>query len=160
MFSHYPLGGMKKRIAASLLFSGALMFAQNSVDVQWNQVCQTAGGRPMRVKTTNGEIVDGYCMSVNVDEIAIRTEDHKVVKITRAALARMAVVPRDHQVRALGRGMRGGLRTGFHTLLTPNAPAALLLIPGTLAWGAVAAPFCVAGDLVARTQRETEIRTH
>jgi hypothetical protein len=151
---------MRKRIAALLLLSGALAFGQNSIDVAWNQVCQTAAGRPMRVLTANGDTVEGYCMSVNVDEIAIRTEDHRVVKVARGALSRMAVVPKDHQIKALGRGMRQSLRVGFHALLTPNAPGALLLIPGTLAWGAVAAPFCLTGDLVARNQRETEIRTH
>jgi len=143
-----------------LLLSGAWTFGQNAVDVDWNHVCQAAAGRPMRVQTTNGHAIEGYCMSVNVDEIAIRTADHKVVKVARGALSRMAVVPKDHQIRALARGMRESLHVGFHALLTPNAPGALLLIPGTLAWGAVAAPFCLTGDLVARTQRETEIRTH
>ena len=140
--------------------SGALAFGRNIVDVSWNQVCHTAAGRPVRVQTATGDTVEGHCMSVNVDEVAIRTGDHKVVKIARAAMLRMSVPPRNHQLRSLGRGMRGALQIGALGLFTPLAPGALLLIPGTLAWGAVAAPFCVTGDLLARTRGETEVRTH
>ena len=150
---------MRKQLAALLLLSGALAFGQNSVEVDWNQVCQVTVGKPMRVKTTGGDTVEGYCASISVDEIAIRTENHKIVKVARAALQKMSMNPRQHQLRALGRGMRGGLSAGFAGLFTPLAPGAILLIPGTLAWGAISAPFCLTGDLIARAQGETEIRT-
>jgi len=61
-------------------------------------------------------------MSINVDEIALTGTDHKVVKIARSAFQRIQMNPKEHQLKSLGRS--------------------------TLAWGAVAAPFCLLGDLV------------
>ena len=99
-------------------------------------------------------------MSVNVDEISVQTQDHRAVKIARAAMARIVMTPQPHQLQSLGRGVRKSLKTGFRALLTPMAPAGIVLIPGTLAWAAVAAPFCATGDLFARKSTETEIRPH
>jgi hypothetical protein len=136
------------------------LLAQESVHVAWTQVCRTANGRQMRLTTNTGDTVEGYCMSVSVDEISLRTPDQRAVKIARAAMARIVVTPQEHQLRALGRGMRKSLRTGFRALLSPMAPAGMVLIPATLAWGAVSAPFCAAGDLFAGKSTGTEIRPY
>ena len=137
-----------------------LLSAQESVDVAWSHVCQAARGRQMRLTTNTGETVEGYCTSVNGHDISLRMQDHRTVKIAGSAMTRIVVSPQQHQLQALGRDMRKSLKTGLRVLLTPMAPAGIALIPGTLAWGAVAAPFCVAGDLFARKSTETEIRPH
>jgi hypothetical protein len=101
--------------------------------------------------TSNGEKVDGYCVSITIDEIAVTTRDHRVVKIARQALSKLEMQrSRGHQLRALHKGMHKALAMGFDNLLSPMAPAGIIGIPGTLAWGAVAAPFCLLGDLRAK----------
>jgi hypothetical protein len=117
------------------------LLAQESVHVAWSQVCKEARGRQMRLTTNTGDTVEGYCVSVSVDEISLRTPDQRAVKIARAAMARIVVTPQGSQLQALGRGMRKSLRTGFRALLSPCAPAGIVLIPATLAWGALSAPF-------------------
>jgi hypothetical protein len=43
-------------------------------------------------------------------------------------------------------------------LLTPAAPVAIVLVPGTFAWGALAAPFCLIGDLSNKIGGSEEIK--
>jgi len=136
------------------------LLAQERVHVAWSQVCQEARGRQMRLTTNTGDTVEGYCVSVSVDEISLRTPDQRAVKIARAAMARIVVTPQEHRLPALGRGMRKSLTTGFRALLSPWAPAGIVLIPATLAWGALSAPFCAAGDLFAGKSTGTEIRPY
>jgi hypothetical protein len=135
--------------------------AAGPVTVDWHNVCRTARDRELSLTTQAGETVHGYCMSINVDEIAITTQDHRVVKIARSTLARIRVRragAKGHQLASLGRGMREGLQTGFKWLLTPAAPVAIVLVPGTLAWGAFAAPFCALGDLSNKIGGSEEIK--
>ena len=134
--------------------------AAGPVEVQWNQVCVVAGHRELSITTQNGETVQGYCTRINVDEIAVTTEDQRLVKIARSALAHVRVRranARGHQLASLVRGMRTGLKTGLQWMLTPAAPAAIVLLPGTLAWGAAAAPFCLIGDLTNKIGGSEEI---
>jgi hypothetical protein len=105
--------------------------------------------------------VDGYRLSINVDQIAVTAENRRVVKIAHAALSRieMSRSRNTHQqLRSLGRGMRTGLRQGTDWLLSPYAPLGLVVVPGTLAWGAVAAPFCLVGDLKNKVKGRQEIK--
>lgn len=135
--------------------------AGDSPAVQWNQVCRVAHNRELSITTQNGETVQGYCTRINVDEIAVTTNDHRVVNIARSALTHIRVRRADtkgHQLATLGRGMRGSLKTGFEWLFTPAAPAAIVLLPGTLAWGAAAAPFCLIGDLSNKIGGSEEIK--
>jgi hypothetical protein len=113
----------------------------------------------MRIQTSNGNVVEGSCFSVGVDEVAVRTKDQKVVRVARSVLSRITLAP-DHQVKSLGRDIHHGLATGVHTLFSPLAPLGIVTIPATLAWGAVAAPFCLIGDLVARNKGETTVHVH
>jgi len=135
--------------------------AAGPVTVDWNNVCRTAGGRELSLTTQAGEIVHGYCRSINVDEIALTTADQRVVKIARSALAHVRMrraFTKGHQLASLGRGMREGLLTGFKCLLTPAAPVAIVLVPGTLAWGVAAAPFCLLGDVSNKLAGSGEIK--
>jgi hypothetical protein len=63
-----------------------------------------------------------------------------------------------HQLSALGRNVQKGLRQGFEWLLSPYAPLGIVAVPATVAWGAVAAPFCLLGDLTHKASRTREIK--
>jgi hypothetical protein len=144
---------MKNPLAAFLILSatGALSLrAEVPIDLPWNTLC---GGQAFThrliVTTDQGETVDGYCVSINVNEIVLRTGDNKPVKIARSALTRIQMhrIKGGHELASLGKGMRTGFAEGLDLLLSPYAPAGLVMLPATVAWGAVAAPFCVLGDL-------------
>jgi hypothetical protein len=131
------------------------------VSVPWNKVCALAGARELSITTQGGETVQGVCMSINVDEIAVSTQDHRVVKIARSTLARIRVrrtSAKGHELASLGKGTHEGLRTGFAWLLSPAAPLGIVVVPGTLAWGAIAAPFCLVGDLHYKVSGTDEIK--
>jgi hypothetical protein len=107
------------------------LHAAEQVEVQWNEVCRFTDGHQLTITTTNGDTVDGYCMSINVDEMAVTTKDRRLVKIARAALSRIQMQrsKNEHQLRSLGRG----LRWGFEVLLSPYAPVGLAVVPPMLA---------------------------
>ena len=135
---------------AVLIAAGLETGRAEPISVPWNKVCSVAGERELSITTQRGETVQGVCLKINVDEIAVTTKDHCVVKIARSALARIRVQrasTNGHALAALGRGMLTGLRSGFGWLFSPAAPLGIVAVPGTLAWGAVAAAFCLVGDL-------------
>ena len=137
-------------LTALMALGMSMARAEDSISVQWNQVCRVADKRELSITTQSGETVQGYCTRVNVDEIAVITRDQRAVNIARSALAHIRVRrarTRGHQLASLGKGMKTGLKSGFGWLFTPAAPAAIVLLPATLAWGATAAPFCLIGDL-------------
>ena len=141
------------------LLSTLPLRADDALEVQWNKVCQVAYGRELLVRTANGEMVRGVCLSVNVDAMMVRTRDNKVVRVARGALSRLEMYRSpSHQLRSLGKGMHTGLREGFRELLSPEAVAGMVLIPGTVAWGAVSAPFCALGDLKAKLDGTRQIK--
>ena len=144
-----------------LMAAGLGTVRAEPISVPWHRVCSVAGERELSITTQGGETVQGVCMKINVDEIAVTTKDHRVVKIARSALARIRVQrasTNGHAMAALGRGMLTGLRSGFGWLFSPAAPLGILVVPGTLAWGAVAAPFCLVGDLHYKIRGSEEIR--
>lgn len=102
--------------------------------------------------------MEGLCTWINADEIAV-TQGKSVVTVPRAMLSRIELhrSPKNH-LRVLGRGMRVGLRKGSGWLFSPFAPAGLIAVPATLAWGAVSAPFCLLGDLDDKRGRRVEVR--
>lgn len=105
------------------------------------------------------EFRQGYCVSIDADQIAVTTKDRRVVKIARKTLSRLELRrSKGHQLSSLRSGMRKGLRTGFDSLLSPLAPYGIVAIPATLAWGAVAAPFCLLGDLKAKVTGTQELK--
>jgi hypothetical protein len=132
------------------------LHAAEHIEVHWSEVCKVADGHQLTIMTTNGDTVDGYCMSINVDEMAVTTKDKRVVKIARAALSRIEMQRsrNGHQLSSLGKG----LGWGFDVLLSPHAPLGLVVLPPMLAWGAVAAPFCLLGDLIHQETGTHEIK--
>ena len=158
---------MKNHLAGSLILLTAglslPLHAAEPVDVPWNQLCGGKAYTHRMILTTNeGETVDGYCVSINVNEIVLRTDDNKPVKVARTALARIQMhrTKGGHELASLGKGMRTGFRQGFDLLLSPYAPAGIVVLPATVAWGAVAAPFCAIGDLRHKLAGNQDIHTH
>ena len=146
-----------RTLTAALLFSLPLL-ASDPVTVKWNQLCRIAGNRDMLVTTATGDKVEGVCVGITVDEISVRTSDRKVIKLARQSLSKLEIQRnKSHQLRALGSGMHHVLRDGVAALFSPLAPAGLVMIPATLAWGAVATPFCILGDIGAKVSGKQEI---
>ena len=145
--------------ALAMAVSSLPLNAAEPIKVNWNEVCQAAEGRELTVTTANGETTQGYCFSIKVDEIAVTTKDHNVVKIARSTLARIDVDrTKGHQLSSLGKGMHNGLKWGFDSMFSPLAPVGIVAVPATLAWGAIAAPFCLLGDLRYKASGKQEIR--
>jgi hypothetical protein len=139
--------------------SSELLQAADDLEVHWNQVCHVAGGRELVVTTSAGEKVEGYCVAVDVDQITVSTDDHRIVKVARSALSRLAMYrSKGHQVRTLRRGVHKGLAEGVNELFSPLAIGGMAMIPGTLAWGAVSLPFCLLGDLKAKIGGTKDIK--
>lgn len=134
--------------------------AAGQIEVGWHDVCRVAAGHQLVLKTVQGKTTDGYCISITADEIAVVTKDKRAVTIARASPSRIQMYrPRHgHQLSTLGSGMRKSLRFGFDSLFTPYAPLGLAVVPGTVAWGAVAAPFCLLSDLKNKVTRKQEIK--
>ena len=133
---------------AVLTISAIPLFAADSIETKWNQICRAADGRELIVTTANGDTVEGYCISVDVDGVGVRTKTGQVTHIARTTLARLQVHrSKGHNLSSLGKGVHGGLKYGFDSLLSPAALLGAVAIPATLAWGAVSTPFCILGDL-------------
>jgi hypothetical protein len=146
-------------LSVSLLLMFPFAVYATEVQVPWNSVCKVSDGRQLTATTLGGNTVDGYCVSITVDELTIRTDEHRMIKISRAALSRLQMHrSQAHQMRSLGKGVRQGLLTGSRLLLTPYAPVGLILLPATVAWSVVAAPFCGLGDLVSKMAGKQGIR--
>ena len=165
-----PYFGSMKNIHASrnhfLALAGVVvcslpLCAADPVEVPWNQLCKAANGNHLMITTADGATVDGLCMSITVDEVAIRTENQKVVKIARTALSKIQMhrgIPQQHPLKRLGKDLRTTFREGFDMLFTPEAPAGIVLIPATAAWGVIAAPFCALGELKNKLDGPREVR--
>jgi hypothetical protein len=146
-------------VTLAVAVSSPSLFAADSIETHWNEVCRVANGRELVVTTAQGETVQGYCMSIDVNGVGIQTKDGKVAKIARTTLTRLEVYrSKGHQLSSLGKGVRAGLKFGWESLFSPLAPVGLVTLPGTLAWGAFAAPFCVVGDLKYRASGKQEIK--
>ncbi len=124
--------------------------AADPIKVPWNDLCKVAQGRQLTITQANGEIAFGYCTSVNADEISLTGKDRKVLRLARSTLRRIQMdqPTNGHQLSSLGRGVQHGLQQGSKWLLSPLAPLGIVTVPATLAWGAVAAPFCIISDLI------------
>jgi hypothetical protein len=133
------------------------LYAGDTIEVPWNQLCRQTNFHEVAITTTTGETVEGYCMMIDVNQVSINVNGNPV-KIARANIARLLMTPRGHNLKSLGKGVRGGLSYGFNALLSPSAVLGAIAIPGTLAWGAVSTPFCVLGDLRAKLSHSKEIR--
>ncbi|HLJ46106.1 MAG TPA: hypothetical protein VKU01_08870 [Bryobacteraceae bacterium] len=153
---HIPLQAVS---LLTFLASVLPVAAAEPVVVPWNEVCRTVSGHDLVVTTSGGEKVEGYCVSIDVNQMTVQTRDHGVIKVARKTLSRIEMQrAKGHQLSSLRKGVHKALKDGFDALLSPWAPAGIMMIPGTLAWGAVATPFCILGDLRAKLTGTTEIR--
>jgi hypothetical protein len=146
---------------AGVILCSLPLCAADPVEVPWNQLCKAAMGNQLMITTADGATVDGLCMSITVDEVAIRTENQQVVKIARSALSRIKMhrsIQQQHPLRALGKDLRRTFHEGFDMLLSPAAPAGIVILPVTAAWGVVAAPFCALGELKNKLDGPREVK--
>jgi hypothetical protein len=136
------------------------LHAADPMEAHWSDVCKLSSGNQLVLTTVDGDTVEGYCMHIDANEIGVRTLDHRITNVARTALASLRVRhARNHPLASLGTGIRKSLREEFRWLLSPMAPLGLIALPGTLAWGATAAPFCVLGELVdKRTPPDRDIK--
>jgi len=156
---HIHASSIRLLSLAALIGCSLPIHAAAPAEVKWTHLCQEAAGAHVSITTASGETVDGYCLSISVDEVSIQTADNRVVKVARKALSRVQIHPKlqGHQLATLRRGMKKGLHDGFELLLSPYAPAGAVLLPATVAWGAVVAPFCVLGELRNKLEKGREI---
>jgi hypothetical protein len=138
------------KLAVGFLAVGALTIPLRAADVpaRWENLCRVAGGRQLNVTTSDGKTVSGTCSATPGDELVL-TVNQKAVNIARSTLARIEMYDpgNGHHLADLGNGMSKSFRQGFGWLFSPAAPLGLITIPATVAWGAVAAPFCLLGDM-------------
>jgi hypothetical protein len=148
---HTTFASIRFLTLSALMAGVSALHAAGPIKVPWNDLCKVAQGRQLTITLANGETAFGYCTSVNADEISLASKDKKVVKVARSALRRVQMYQstnNGHQLSALGRGVHKGLGQGADWLLSPYAPLGIVTVPATLAWGAVAAPFCIISDLI------------
>jgi hypothetical protein len=122
--------------------------APGDVHARWDELCRVAGGKQLSVTTSDGKTVKGTCASTRDGEIAL-TSNQRVVIIARSTLSRIQMYQpgTGHHLADLGDGMARSLKKGFGWLFSPAAALGLVAIPATVAWGVVAAPFCLLGDM-------------
>jgi hypothetical protein len=145
--------------ALSCLFFGVALRADQPIEVPWNDVCHVTSGKEINLHTATGDDVKGYCLTVNVDEMSVRTTDGRIVKIARTALQKLRMSNvRSGQLKSLGRGVHEAFWGSVGMLFSPAAPIGLVGVPASLAWGAVAAPFCALNDLHAAIHGKREIK--
>jgi hypothetical protein len=121
--------------------------AADDLHAPWNDLCRVVVGHQLNVTTSDGKTVSGSCSSTDADGLSL-TANQRIVKIARSTLTRIQMYqPGNHHLADLGNGMSKSFRRGFGWLFSPAAPLGLLTIPATVAWGAMAAPFCLLGDL-------------
>jgi hypothetical protein len=135
------------------------LHAADPIETHWDDVCKVSAQSQLSLTTADGETVEGVCIHINADEIAVTTFDHRTIHIARAALSSLQLRRTEgHQLKSLGKGLHRSLRTELRWLLSPQAPMGLVSIPATLAWGVAAAPFCVLGDLVNKATPARDIK--
>jgi hypothetical protein len=120
----------------------------DDLQAHWSDLCRVAAGRQLNVTTSDGKTVSGTCGSAIGDDLTL-TVHQRAVKIARSTLTRIQMYDpgTGHHLADLGDKMSKSFKTGFGWLFSPAAPLGLVAIPATVAWGAVAAPFCLLGDM-------------
>ncbi|MGB6944815.1 MAG: hypothetical protein WBE37_20630 [Bryobacteraceae bacterium] len=139
-----------KTLLSTFVLSLAAWTPMHAADLQahWNDLCHVAAGRQVGVTTSDGKTVTGSCLATSSDELSLVSTDG-VVKIARSTLTRIQVWQpgNRHHLKDLGNNMDSSFQLGFAFLRSPAAPIGLAIIPATVAWGAVAAPFCALADI-------------
>jgi hypothetical protein len=130
------------------LLAGWLPIEASDLQTSWNDLCRVAGTRQLNITTSDGRALSGTCGSTTADELSLKNKQ-LVVKVARATLTRIQMYDpgTGHHLADLGNGMSKSFQQGFRWLFSPAAALGLVTIPATVAWGAVAAPFCLLGDM-------------
>jgi hypothetical protein len=145
-------------IVFAALAGSPTLRADTLMQLPLNQVCNFANGKTVQVTTGSGETVEGTCFAVSVDEIQIQTKKG-ILTIARSQLSRVRMYdtpPHRHLVN-LGKDIRSGLRGSVKMIPTEWGLVGVVGVPATLAWGAIASPFCLLGDAIGYRQA-VEIR--
>ena len=139
-----------------LVGSGALY--ADTVEVPWAKVCEASHGQRL-VLTTNDRRDPGRILHVDRrDEIAL-TKDQRVVRVAKSAVSHLHIRRlKGHQLAALWKGVGHEMQDGADLLFSPLAPVGAVMVPGSLAWGAVATPFCILADIGNFLAGEDEIK--
>ena len=118
------------------------------LQAHWSDLCRVAGAHQLNVTTSDGKTVSGSCTSTQGDALAL-TSNQRVILIARSTLSRIQMYQpgSGHHLADLGSGMSKSFKRGFGWLFSPAAVLGLVTVPATVAWGAVAAPFCLLGDM-------------
>ena len=134
--------------AFGILVAWAPLHAADDIHAPWNDLCHVAAGRQLNITTSDGKTVNGTCVVTNADDLTL-TVNQRAMKIARSTLTRIQMYDpgNGHHLADLGNSMSKSFKTGFAWLFSPAAPLGLVSIPATVAWGAVAAPFCLLGDM-------------
>jgi hypothetical protein len=140
--------GIRVAIFSAILVWTLPVRAADDIHANWTDLCRVAAGHQLNVTTSDGKTISGSCTSTYGDELSL-TANQRIVKIARSTLTRIQMYDpgNGHHLADLGNGMSKSFKTGFGWLFSPAAPLGLVAIPATIAWGAVAAPFCLLGDL-------------
>jgi len=140
------------------LAGSATLRADGSMELPFAQVCRFAGSRTLTVTTAAGETVEGTCFTVNVDGLQIQTQKG-MVTVARLQLSRVRMyeTPPHRHLATLGKDIRTGLRESVRMIPTEWGLVGVVGVPATLAWGALASPFCLLGDAIGYRQA-VEIR--
>jgi hypothetical protein len=141
------------------LAASAPLHAADEIATRWNDLCQVASGRQLDVTTSDGRTVSGICTSTDAESLAL-THNQRLVRIARSTLTRIQMYDpgKGHHLADLGDSLSRSFKTSFGWLFSPAAPLGLVAIPATVAWGAVAAPFCLLGDMDdGRASREIKL---
>jgi len=148
---------MKKLLAfAALPLLSIPLHANETRSVPWEGLCDVSTDHSLHLTTTAGADLEGYCVSIDATDVSVRSNG-KIIRIARDSVNRIFMTPRRHQLRSLARGVHQGLSYGVRATFSPVAPVGLVAIPATVAWGAVALPFCAIGDLVKPREHPTEL---
>jgi hypothetical protein len=105
---------MKNILLVALPILAALaspLRAADPIQTQWRDLCRVSHGHSLQITTSTGEVVEGVCIAINVDEVSIRTGDNRIVKVARQGYSRILMAANDrHPLRSLGKGMKNRFR--------------------------------------------------
>jgi hypothetical protein len=132
--------------------------AAEQVSAEWDKLCTVTQRNELSVATNKGQTLKGTCESTTATEMTLR-HSGTLVKVDRADISRIQMIrPRGrHQLMpVLGDQVAGMFLGGSSLLASSDAPAGLVLIPVSLAYGIVATPFVAVHDLAHKIFDETK----
>jgi hypothetical protein len=123
--------------------------AKDPMTAPWDGLCGAIGWHDVSITTRSGKTLKGACFSTNARQLTLG-RGQKVVKIDRTEILRIRLRPynRHRLLPKLGDQVADMFVLGSFSLATPAAPMGILLIPVSLAYGAVGTPICAVHDFL------------